>query len=147
MVQDGSIEEKSRKMQLIVSRTLKYGVILASAVVLIGLILMVAEGTTGYQCDFSSISCLLNYNPATIPHGNYPNSLSSLASGLVSAKPFAIIELGIVFLLATPVARVAISVLVFAAEKDRKFVLITLAVLGILLFSFFAVPYIPLFHA
>jgi uncharacterized membrane protein len=147
LVDDKIIEEKRRRMQSTVSRTLKYGVILASAIVMIGVILMIAQGETGYQCDFSSINCLLSYNPSTIPHGEYPNSLLALASGISSAKPFAIIELGIVVLLATPAARVAASIFVFAAEKDRTFVVITLAVLGILLFSFFAVPYIPLFHA
>ena len=84
---------------------------------------------------------------ATIPHGQYPNSILSLGSGIAQLKPFAIIELGIVVLLATPVVRVATSAFVFAEEKDRMFVIITIGVLLILLFSFFAVPLIPIFHA
>ena len=147
MGNDKSIEEKSKQMQLILSKTLVYGVLAATAIVLVGVVLMVAEGATGYQCNLSSLQCLLNYNPATIPHGEYPNSLTSLIAGVTQLKPFAIIELGIIVLLATPVARVATSAFVFAAEKDRAFVLITLAVLSILLFSFFVVPLIPLFHA
>lgn len=141
-----SIEEKSRQMQLILSKTLAYGVLAATAIVLVGVVLMVAEGATGYQCNLSSLQCLLNYNP-TIPHGDYPNSLVSLVAGVTQLKPFAIIELGIIVLLATPVARVATSAFVFAAEKDRAFVLITLAVFLILLFSFFVVPLIPIFQA
>jgi uncharacterized membrane protein len=144
---DKSVEEKSKELKLIISKTLQYGVVLASAIVLIGVVLMVAQGTTGYQCDLSSLQCLLSYNSISIPHGMYPASIVSIISGLAQAKPFAIIELGIIVLLATPVVRVATSVLVFAAEKDRAFVLITIGVFLILLFSFFAVPMIPIFHA
>ncbi len=110
---------------------------------------MAATYSTGYQCDFTSASlnCLLNYNAAVIPHGDYPNTLISIASGVVALKPFAIIELGVIVLLATPVFRVGASLVLFAIEKDRPFILITLFVLLVLLFSFFVVPFIPLFKA
>ena len=38
-------------------------------------------------------------------------------------------------LLATPVARVAFSVVAFALQRDRLYVAVTLVVLGILLYS------------
>jgi uncharacterized membrane protein len=47
-----------------------------------------------------------------------------------------IIQLGLVLLMATPVARVIFSVWAFAAEKDRMYVAFTLIVLAVLLFSF-----------
>jgi uncharacterized membrane protein len=142
-------EKKYALMQGVLSKTLLYGVILSTAIVIIGLIYMAATYSTGYQCDFTgaSLSCLLNYNAALIPHGDYPNTLVSIATGVVALKPFAIIELGVVVLLATPVFRVAASLVLFAIEKDRAFVLITLFVLLVLLFSFFVVPFIPLFKA
>jgi uncharacterized membrane protein len=43
------------------------------------------------------------------------------------------LSLGILFLIFTPVARVALSVSYFAREKDRAYVLITLIVLANLL--------------
>ena len=43
---------------------------------------------------------------------------------------------GLILLIATPVARVAVSVLVFVVERDGAFVLITLFVLILLLLSF-----------
>ncbi|HTP49163.1 MAG TPA: DUF1634 domain-containing protein, partial [Anaeromyxobacteraceae bacterium] len=46
-----------------------------------------------------------------------------------------IIQLGLLFLIATPVARVILSVAAFAAQGDRKFVVVTLMVLGALLYS------------
>jgi uncharacterized membrane protein len=47
----------------------------------------------------------------------------------------AIIQLGLVLLIATPVARVAFSVVAFALERDWLYVAITLTVLAILIFS------------
>jgi len=110
---------------------------------------MIVTNSTGYACDNSSdtLNCLLGYNPLAIPHGDYPNSLSSLAVGLSELKPFSIIQLGVVVLIATPVFRVFNSLVLFAIEHDKPFILITLTVLLILLFSFFIVPEIPFFKA
>ena len=46
-----------------------------------------------------------------------------------------IIQLGLLFLIATPVARVIFSIWGFAAEHDRMYVVFTVIVLAILLFS------------
>jgi uncharacterized membrane protein len=46
-----------------------------------------------------------------------------------------LIQLGLLLLIATPVARVAFSVVAFALQRDGKFVLITLIVFGTLLYS------------
>ncbi|HME01345.1 MAG TPA: DUF1634 domain-containing protein [Terriglobia bacterium] len=46
-----------------------------------------------------------------------------------------IIQLGLLLLIATPVARVAFSVVAFALERDRLYVVITLIVLAVLAFS------------
>jgi uncharacterized membrane protein len=47
----------------------------------------------------------------------------------------AIIQLGIVLLIATPIARVAYSVVAFARRRDRAYTLITLIVLVVLLYG------------
>ena len=142
-------EKRHASMQIILSRTLLYGVILSTAIIVLGLILMAVTGATGYPCDNAgdTLSCLLNYNPATIPHGVYPNTLTSLGAGLARLAPFSVIQLGVIVLLATPVFRVFASLVLFAIEKDRAFVLITLFVFLVLLFSFFVVPEIPFFKA
>ncbi|MGA2876440.1 MAG: DUF1634 domain-containing protein, partial [Nitrososphaerales archaeon] len=69
------------------------------------------------------------------------------ASGLAQLKPFSVIQLGVIVLLATPVFRVFASLVLFAIEKDKPFVLITLFVFLVLLFSFFIAPEISLFQA
>ena len=48
-----------------------------------------------------------------------------------------IIQLGLLMLIATPVARVVFSIFGFTAERDRMYVIFTLIVLAILLFSLF----------
>ena len=47
----------------------------------------------------------------------------------------AIIQLGLLLLIATPVARVAFSIVAFAKERDRAYVVFTLIVFSILLYS------------
>lgn len=137
------------RMQTLLSKLLLYGVLTSSAIVVLGLILMAATNSTGYICDATgdTLKCLLNYKVNSIPHGDYPNNLSSLVSGLAQLKPFSVIELGVVVLLATPVFRVTASLILFSIERDKPFVLITLAVLIVLLFSFFVAPEISLFKA
>jgi uncharacterized membrane protein len=48
------------------------------------------------------------------------------------------IQLGIILLIATPVLRVAVSLVGFALERDRVYVAITGLVLAILLYSLFS---------
>jgi uncharacterized membrane protein len=148
--EDKSFDKKRYAlMQSVLSRTLLYGVILSTVIILVGLAVMAITNKTGYSCDSSgdSLTCLLKYDPNTIPHGDYPNNLAALVSGLELFKSFAIIQLGVLVLLATPVIRVSASLVLFAIEKDRPFVLITLFVLLVLLFSFFIIPEIPIFKA
>ncbi|MGI0090236.1 MAG: DUF1634 domain-containing protein [Nitrososphaerales archaeon] len=137
------------RMQNFLGNTLLYGVLLSTAIVVTGLILMAVTASTGYGCDNSadSLSCILTYKANSIPHGDYPSSLFSLAAGLPQLKPFAVIELGILVLLATPVFRVFASLVLFSLEKDKPFILITLFVFLVLLFSFFVAPEISLFQA
>jgi uncharacterized membrane protein len=70
-------------------------------------------------------------------HG-VPHNLRHVA-GIVKASmaldPAAIIQLGLLLLIATPVARVAFSVFAFAEECDWIYVVITLIVLALLLYS------------
>ena len=46
-------------------------------------------------------------------------------------------------LIATPVARVVFSVYVFARQRDRLYIAVTLVVLALLLFSLFSGGWLP----
>jgi uncharacterized membrane protein len=58
-----------------------------------------------------------------------------IVKGLLSNRARSIIQLGILLLIATPIARVALSLVGFAIERDHKYVLITAIVLAVLLYS------------
>lgn len=59
----------------------------------------------------------------------------TLVSDLLAVRPIGLAQAGLVVLIATPVARVAASVVGFALEGDRLYAAITLTVLAILLTS------------
>jgi uncharacterized membrane protein len=128
-------------MNEIIGNVLRYGVLVSAAVVLFGTMLLAsADGT-------SDTSGILMYHPDQVPHGNYDVSLQGLANGLQSFNSYSWIELGVIFLIATPVSRVIISVFLFAAERDRLYMAVTAIVLTLLLFSMLVTPFIPFFHA
>ncbi len=58
-----------------------------------------------------------------------------IVSGAMHGRARSIIQLGILLLIATPVARVAYSLAGFALERDRAFVLVSAIVLAILVYS------------
>jgi uncharacterized membrane protein len=73
-------------------------------------------------------------------HGE-PLELRSMSGVLREALAFhgsGFIQLGLLVLIATPIARVVLSVFVFLYERDWPYVFITLVVLGILLYSLLA---------
>jgi uncharacterized membrane protein len=84
---------------------------------------------------------LIRYGAALPDYGVFRGEPANLCtvSGIVpealSFHPRGIIQLGLLLLIATPVARVAFSVLAFAWQRDRTYVIVTLIVLVILLYS------------
>lgn len=116
----------------VIGLVLRYGVIISFTVVSVGCILLFAEGQTGYY-PLGSAEQLFER------HNHFLIGLVPLLQGVVSAKPYAIIDLGLLILLATPVVRVFISIFLFLQEKRYIFVLITITVLALLLFSMFVV--------
>lgn len=69
-------------------------------------------------------------------HANYTASVGSVLKGTAELRGQSIVMLGVLVLIATPVVRVAASVVLFAAERDRMYVAITTLVLLLLIVSF-----------
>jgi len=128
-------------MNVVIGKVLRYGVVLSGMIVILGTIGLILSSGTSETAPF------LAYNPGTVPHDGIDVSPAGLLHGLVTFSAFSWIELGVIVLIATPVSRVLISVFLFAAERDRLYVLITAVVLAILLFSILVTPFIPGFHA
>lgn len=67
--------------------------------------------------------------PATL------RSVGGIVRGALALQGESIIALGLLLLVATPIARVALLVFVFLRERDRLYVGVSLAVLAVLLVS------------
>ena len=115
-----------QRIENAVGTLLQTGVSLAAAVVFIGAIIyLVRHGREAAQYH--------------IFHGE-PADLKTLSGILHQVAGFhgrGFIQLGLLLLIATPVARVAFAVWGFAEEKDKMYVAFTLLVLAILLYSLF----------
>src|SRR6266705_6531133 len=105
----------------IVGWVLQGGVILSASIILIGF-LMLPLRPGGLSVHRFLI---------------FPQTLSQVWAGLLVLHPQAIIALGLLLLIATPIMRVVVSIVAFALEGDRRFVVITMFVLAILLLSNF----------
>ena len=61
--------------------------------------------------------------------------MPGILGGIRRLSGRSIIQFGLLLLIATPVARVAFSMVAFALEKDKLYVAIAAIVLAVLLFS------------
>ncbi|MGA8145507.1 MAG: DUF1634 domain-containing protein [Candidatus Acidiferrales bacterium] len=113
-----------KRAEGIIGILLRTGVTIAAFVVLAGAIpYLMHHGAA--QPDYHSF----RGEPEHLRH------VSGILKGSSTLDPAAIIQLGLLILIATPVARVAFSVFAFAEERDWMYVLVTLIVLGLLLYS------------
>lgn len=114
------------RVEIVVGRLLQIGVTLAAAVVLLGGVIYLAHD---------------GRDPAhyRIFKGEREDlrSVTGVIHDLLIPRWRAVIQLGLLLLIATPVARVVFSVFAFALEHDYLYVIITLIVLSILVFSLF----------
>ena len=119
-----SVGWTDQRVELIIGNLLRAGVVLAAVVVLAGAaIYLVRHGSAA---------------PHYAVFQGEPTDLRSPSGVIAEAAKLqgrAIIQLGLLILLATPVARVAFSVFAFAMERDRLYVIVTLIVLAVLVFS------------
>jgi uncharacterized membrane protein len=105
---------------------LRTGVMLAAALVLTGGILYLVH-SHGPRPDYARFKA----EPAQF------TTLSGVLHGVAILNPECIIMLGLLVLIATPVARVVMCIVGFLFEGDRLYVAISTIVLAILLYSLF----------
>ena len=112
------------KTEYIIGNLLRAGVTLAAIVVLAGGILyLVRYGHS--PADYR----VFRGEPTDLRH------VSGIVRDALALHSRGIIQLGLLLLIATPVARVAFAVFAFAAEGDKMYVVVSLIVLAILMFS------------
>ena len=115
---------RDRRLEAILGNLLRSGVLLSAAVVLAGACVYLLRHAhepanfrifRGEPSDFRTI----------------PGVIRSVMGG----HGRGLIQLGLLLLIATPIARVALSIVGFTLERDRMYVVFTLIVLVILLYS------------
>lgn len=111
----------SSKIEKLVSRTLRVGVLVSASLLVLGII--------GLTIQPSKM-------PSSVPVQNPAELLEAIATG-ASSLSYTILFLyaGIIVLILTPLARVLITLFGFAFQKDWMFVVFSLIVLLIITFS------------
>lgn len=110
-----------RRLAARIARLLHVGVLLSAAVTLAGgVLLLLARG--GAPADLAA------YPRPTPP----PSDLAAILRGALALEPRSLTQLGVVLLVATPIARVALTFADFARRRDRAYVALTGLVLLLL---------------
>lgn len=113
-----------QQVEVMIANVLRAGVMLAAAVVTLGgIIFLVRHGRE------------VPHYSTFVPVPEEFRTLSGICRQAITFHGRNIIQLGLLLLIATPVARVALSVVVFSLQRDRMYVAITLFVLSVLIFS------------
>jgi uncharacterized membrane protein len=109
-----------------IGRVLQVGVLIAAAVTLTGGVLLLARRGGAV--------------PAFSPFRGQPDYLTSVDGifrGVREGRSDALVQLGILLLIAVPIVRVACTLVAFAIQRDRTYVLITSLVLALLMYGLF----------
>jgi uncharacterized membrane protein len=118
----GAASDKAIEMWL--GQLLRSGVILAALVVFAGGVWYVAKAR-----DTAPNYKTFRGEPSELRH------VTQIVREAISLQPLGLIQLGLLLLIATPVARVVFSVVAFAMERDWMYVAFTLIVLATLVYS------------
>ena len=118
------MDKAEQRMDEIMGRLLRTGVILAAVFVLAGGGVYLARHSTP----------VMNYRvfqgePAEL------RTAPGILHEALALRGRGLIQLGLLILIATPIARVAFSVLAFLYQRDWTYVVVTLVVLGLLFYS------------
>ena len=126
---DSGRPRSSDYLEGLIANVLRYGVLLSTAIITLGVVLSLFS-FGGYHGCPSSLQevCATNF-------GRAEPSLTSVASGLLGLNPLSIIEVGVIVLLVIPFFRVAAGGVMYALEKKWTYVAISALVFSVLLFS------------
>jgi uncharacterized membrane protein len=115
---------RDRRIELILGNLLRTGVLLSAAVVLSGAGIYLARHAhepANYR--------IFRGEPSDL------RTISGILHSIIHERGRSLIQLGLLLLIATPIARVVFSIVGFAIERDRMYVAFTLIVLAVLLYS------------
>ncbi|MFI5235479.1 MAG: DUF1634 domain-containing protein [Gemmatimonadales bacterium] len=109
-------------MELVIGNVLRWGVALAATVGVFGVVaFLFARGSDA--AEFRHFS------------GDAATGIPAIVTGVLSGSPRALMQLGILLLIVTPIMRVALSLVAFVRERDRTYIAVTALVLLLLLYG------------
>jgi uncharacterized membrane protein len=115
---------RDRRIEIILGNLLRIGVLISAAVVLWGASIYL----------FRHAHEAADYHVFRGEPSEY-RTIPGVIQSVINGRGRGWIQLGLLLLIATPIARVAFSVVGFAIERDRMYVAFTLIVLAVLLYS------------
>jgi uncharacterized membrane protein len=118
-----------RRIETILGNVLRAGVIVSACVVSIGAVIYLSRHGTETP-DYR----VLRGDPADL------RSVGGIVRDVFAASGRGIMQFGILLLIATPVMRVLLSLMAFLRQGDKIYVVVTLIVLAILLYSMTGYP-------
>lgn len=114
-----------KDIEVIIGKMLRTGVLIAATVSIIGGIMYLLHYGSNPQPSHSTF----------VGETTAFTSLKGVLNGAWHLSSRDIMQLGVLLLIATPIARIAFSVFAFLLEKDYMYVVITFVVLAIIFFS------------
>jgi uncharacterized membrane protein len=117
--------ETDHRIEVFLGQLLRAGVALAALVVIVGGAMYLRHAATGSVPDYKV------FHSQPVEMRSAPQALEASAE----FDPLAIIQVGLLLLIATPVARVVFSIVGFSMERDWMYVFFTIVVLTLLIFS------------
>ena len=124
--------EQDQRLEVAIGMLLRIGVIAAAVLVAIGGVLALRHPEAPVP-DYRVFHA--PGDRSAIATGTAIRSISAVFSQLRSGSGSSIIALGLLVLIATPIARVIFAIIGFARERDMLYTVISLVVLAILAFS------------
>lgn len=131
---DPSDASRALTLERAVAGVLRVGVLASSVVTIAGVVVTLVSQATREAARTAVGQLRRGTLHPTGLHA--PHTIAAVFGGLEHGDGPALVMLGALLLIATPVLRVAVSVVGFAIDHDRRFVLITLTVLVVLIGSF-----------
>ncbi len=112
------------RLENLLGNLLRLGVALAACVVFAGAVLFLVHHGAEHA-DYH----VFRGEPSDL------RSVAGITGEALDARGRGLIQFGLLLLIATPVARVVFSAAIFALERDWRYVVFTLVVLAVLVFS------------
>jgi len=116
-----------RDVELYIGNVLRYGVIISCAITLLGGVFYIYQHI-GIKPDYKPLPPGVEFKGVA----EYLRELATILPEVFKLNGAAIIQLGVVVLIATPIVRVAFSAFSFLLERDYMYVVITIIVLIII---------------